>query len=272
VTNLLEAAKNYAKLGYKVFPLTPLSKIPMKGTKGSKEATTNLDVINEWWKNEPQANIGLVTEKFLVLDIDVHDEENNGYESLKLLQDTFEELPKTSIIKTANEGLHIYLSKPKGVHLPQKIAFMKGIDIKAHPNNYVVAPPSQIKRQDKSIGTYELRDKAPIAESPQWLIDYILRNEPKKTDSGAFTYHSRSSNRYRGKFTDLLERLVTGAETGARNDTIARTAGQLLAYGMKIPLAWELIQFMNSNSDDPLEQNELETTFLSICKAEVRGT
>lgn len=147
---------------------------------------------------------------------------------------------------------------------------MKGIDIKAHPNNYVVAPPSEVRRSDGTIGSYQVKEKAPIAECPQWLIDYILRNEPKQ--SQGFTFDSKRSNRYRSKTTDLLERLVTGADTGARNHTIARTTGQLLTYGVKIPLAWELIQFMNGNSAEPLDQKELERTFLSICKRELNAT
>lgn len=270
MNKLLDTAKNYAKLGYKVFPLTPLSKIPMKGTQGSKESTIDLSIITNWWTKTPRANIGLVTDKFLVLDIDVHDKANDGFKSVTTLIDTFGELPKTSVIATANGGAHIYLLKPKGVHLPQKIAFMKGIDIKAHPNNYVVAPPSEVKRSDGTIGSYQVKEKAPIAECPQWLIDYILRNEPKQ--SKGVTFDSSRSNRYRTRTTDLLERLVTGAETGARNDTIARTTGQLLTYGVQIPLAWELIQFMNGNSVEPLDQKELETTFLSICKRELSAT
>lgn len=269
MTELKKAALNYASKGFKVFPLTPLSKIPLKGTQGSKEATTDIKLIEQWWINEPQANIGLVTESFLVLDIDVHNEENNGYTSLRTLQDTFEELPKTSTVKTANDGLHLYFLKPKNMHVPQKIAFMNGIDVKAHPNNYVVAPPSQIKRKNSSIGIYEIKDRNNIAKSPQWLIDFILRDEPKQSKNFAIDYGP--SNRYRSKTTDLLERLVTGAVIGARNDTIARTTGQLLTYGVSVPISWELIQFMNNNSDEPLEQKELETTFLSICKRELNA-
>lgn len=268
MNDLLETALTYAKLGYKVFPLTPLSKIPLKGTRGSKEATTHLDRIKQWWGDEPQANIGLVTDKFIVLDVDRHDSKKNGYTSLETLENTFKKLPHTSTVQTANDGLHIYLKKPKGVHLPQKIALLEGLDIKAHPNNYVVAPPSIIKKKDGSTGHYTVKDKSKMADCPQWLIDYILRDTPKS--SQAVNVGGSRPNRYRNKTTQLLERLVEGAETGNRNDTIARTTGQLLTYGVKIPLAWELIQFMNGNSAEPLGNKELETTFLSICKRELR--
>lgn len=269
MTKLLNAALKYAEQGFEVFPLTPLSKIPLKGTAGSKEATTDKAMITAWWTKQPNANIGLVTKKFLVLDIDVHDKDNDGFKSMETMINTFGELPDTAVVATANGGAHIYLVKPKDVHLPQKIAFMKGIDVKAHPNNYVVAPPSQVKRQDNSIGRYELKDNIPLAVCPQWLIDFILRNESKQ--ARGFTPNSNSSNRYRNRITDLLESLVEGVEMGARNDTIARTTGQLLTYGVKIPLAWKLIQFMNGNSAEPLDQRELETTFLSICKKELKA-
>lgn len=272
MTNLLlDGALYYARKGLKVFPLTPLSKIPIKGTQGSKDATTDITTINKWWTDTPQANIGLVTERFLGLDIDTHNEENNGYKSLEILENSFDKLPDTYIVATANDGLHLYFKKPDGLNLPQKINLVKGIDVKAHPNNYVVAPPSVIKRDDGSEGRYTIKNKTKLADCPQWLIEFILRDEPKQS-SQSLTGDSKVTNRYRSKTTILLERLVTGIETGSRNNTIASITGQLLAYGMKIPLAWELIQFMNSNSPDPLEQKELETTFLSICKKELRGT
>lgn len=269
MTELKKAALNYASKGFKVFPLTPLSKIPLKGTRGSKEATTDNKQIEQWWENEPQANIGLVTDTFLVLDVDKHGKGVDGFTSLETLCNTFEPLPDTTIVTTANNGAHYYFMKPKGIELPQKIALMEGLDIKAHQNNYILAPLSRVKRVDGSIGMYTPLDKRPMAKCPQWLIDFILRDEPKQ--SQGFTTDYGRSNRYKNKTTDLLERLVTGATTGARNDTIARTTGQLLTYGVSVPSSWELIQFMNNNSDEPLEQKELETTFLSICKRELNA-
>lgn len=269
MTELKKAALNYASKGFKVFPLTPLSKIPLKGTRGSKEATTDTQLVEKWWTNEPQANIGLVTDTFIVLDIDRHNEGVDGFKSLETLCNTFEPLPDTTVVKTANNGAHCYFMKPKGIELPQKIALMKGLDIKAHPNNYILAPPSRVKRTDGTIGIYKPENKIKMAKCPQWLIDFILRDEPKQKQ--AFTNDYGRSNRYRNKTTDLLERLVTGAVTGARNDTIARTTGQLLTYGVSVPISWALIQFMNNNSDEPLEQKELETTFLSICKRELNA-
>lgn len=269
VSELKKQALLFAKNGFKVFPLTPLSKIPIKGTRGSKEATISPTTINEWWEKHPQANIGIVTERFFVLDIDQHPGGQDGFESLRKLESTYSTLPPTLTVKTGNDGMHLYFLKPQGIELPQKIALLPGVDLKANKNNYLVAPPSRITRQDGSIGLYEFQDKNPVASAPQWLIEFIQsksNHTPKSKTGGS------SARRYRNRTTELLETLVTGAEIGNRNNTIARMTGILLTFGVQVDKAWRLIEFMNGNSPEPLEQEELETTFLSICKKELTGT
>lgn len=267
MNNLKEQALLYAQNGFKVFPLTPLTKIPMKGTKGSKEATISPTKIKEWWEKCPQANIGLVTDNFFVLDIDRHAGGKDGFESLKTLENTYDTLPPTLTVKTGNDGLHFYYLKPQGIELPQKVALMDGADLKAHKNNYVVAPPSIITRQDGTKGLYEFQDKKPVAEAPQWLIEFIQSKSshtPKVKNSGG------SPRRYRNRTTELLETLVTGAEVGYRNATTAQMIGLLLTFGVQVDKAWQLIQIFNGNCPEPLEQEELEKTFMSICKREYK--
>lgn len=265
---LLRHALLYAEKGFRIFPLSPFSKIPLKNTKGSKEATTDKETILRWWQSTPQANIGLVTDSFLVLDIDVHSEESNGYKSLGVLEKHFEKLPLTYTVTTANNGLHLYLNKSLNVELPQKISLVKGIDVKAHPNNYVVAPPSQIKRDDNSLGSYLVKDNTEMAECPRWLIDFILKDESSHSRKSKTGDHVPST-RYRSKTTDLLESLVRGADMGTRNDTIARITGSLLAYAVMPSLVYELVHFANSNFSDPLSDNEVNRTFESIVKKEL---
>ena len=268
VNNILATALNYADKGLKLFPLTPNTKIPLKNTKGSKEATTDKEMINKWWKNTPQANIGLVTDSFLVLDIDVHSEEHNGYRSLEVLEKHFDKLPYTFAVTTANNGLHLFFKKPIDRELPQKISPVKGIDVKAHPNNYVVAPPSQVKRDDGSLGIYTVKDDVEMAECPTWLIDFILRDTPNQSKR-AKTSDYIPSTRYRSKTTDLIESLVKGADTGTRNDTIASLTGSLLAYAVMPSVVYELVHFANSHFNEPLSDNEVNKTFESIVKKEL---
>ncbi len=63
--SLADAAVFYAQNGWPVFPLA--GKIPYKfltpakESHGHKDATTNQEHIQIWWKEHPHANIGLST-------------------------------------------------------------------------------------------------------------------------------------------------------------------------------------------------------------------
>ncbi len=60
-TNLAKAARELAEGGTPVFPLLPGEKKPLLGSHGYKDATTNLDEVEEYWRKTPQANIAVPT-------------------------------------------------------------------------------------------------------------------------------------------------------------------------------------------------------------------
>ena len=129
---LAESAKWYAEQGIAVFPLQPRSKIPMRGSRGCKDATTNVEQVTSWWTQIPNANIGVVTGfQFDVIDVDGPD----GFESLSHLKPIANVL--ASVITP--RGRHIYVkAKPErknGTNLKL------GVDFRAS-GGYVVAPPS----------------------------------------------------------------------------------------------------------------------------------
>ena len=130
---LAESARWYAERGIAVFPLQPRSKIPVRGSRGCKDATTNVDTINAWWKELPNANIGIATgHQFDVIDVDGP----GGFDSIQNIKPIPDVL--ASVI-TPRPGRHIYVKsrddRKNGTHL------MPGIDIRAS-GGYVVAPPS----------------------------------------------------------------------------------------------------------------------------------
>lgn len=69
--SLAGAALWYAEQGLHVFPLQPHRKIPHRGSRGCKDATTDRDAISNWWHGEPDSNIGIATGHLIdVIDID----------------------------------------------------------------------------------------------------------------------------------------------------------------------------------------------------------
>jgi hypothetical protein len=129
---LAESARWYAEHGIAVFPLQPRSKIPMRGSRGCKDATTDIEQISSWWTQMPNANIGMVTGfQFDVIDVDGPD----GFESLSHIKPIEDVL--ASVITP--RGRHIYV-KARGDR-KNGTKLMDGIDIRAK-GGYVVAPPS----------------------------------------------------------------------------------------------------------------------------------
>ena len=76
-SELGRAALRLAGKGLAVFPCRPRDKRPATAT-GLKDATTDLDVIRQWWRREPQFNLAIATgavSGIFVVDIDGLDAE-----------------------------------------------------------------------------------------------------------------------------------------------------------------------------------------------------
>lgn len=131
----LRAALNYAKRGWKVFPLLPGKKTPAT-THGFKDASVDPKTIRAWWEKNPNYGIGIATGNGLgVLDLD-------SVQAEAWLAEMVREhgaLPKTLIARTAR-GRHIYFQVPTG--LKSRNGILPGVDFKCE-GGYVVAPPSK---------------------------------------------------------------------------------------------------------------------------------
>ena len=103
------------------------------------------DQIKEYWTKYPTANIALRTTSFFVVNIDT--KKAHGKDGMKSIK----QLPSGVILptrtqKTASGGYQMFYMKPPDSHLTQVIGLLPGVDIKAHPNNYVLVPPSTTEK------------------------------------------------------------------------------------------------------------------------------
>src|SRR5580698_2488904 len=71
MSDLHSAARLYAENGWAVFPIRPNSKEPLI-REWQKLATTDLDQVDAWWTQWPDANIGFAPESagLCVVDVD----------------------------------------------------------------------------------------------------------------------------------------------------------------------------------------------------------
>ncbi len=137
--SLAKAAEYYAvELGWKVFPLRPRDKAPLTAN-GFHDATTDVEQIREWWRQWPDANIGMPTGKdtAVVLDIDRKPGQTDGMRILESLEAAHGMLPPLPAkAQTGGGGEHLYFAP-----LDIPTWHTAGIDLQA-ASAYVVLPPS----------------------------------------------------------------------------------------------------------------------------------
>lgn len=211
----LSVAKEYARLGWHVFPLKPKMKVPLTA-HGFYDATTNKKQIEEWFLMNPTAGVGIATgspSKVIVLDIDPR---NGGHETIQLLEARHGALPKTVEGQTGGGGRHLFFALPvDGVYPSAKP--WTGVEIQGD-GSYVVAPfsvhPSGLRylwKDGQAPGEVE------IAALPAWVLEALKARKASLV-------------------TDLKARPLKDEEKvipeGKRDNTLTSFAGMMQRRGM----------------------------------------
>ena len=192
----IEWALGYAKRRKPVFPLFhPTVKTSERNFKGGcscgnkeckdqgkhpitshgfKDASIDLGQIRSWWKEYPEANIGIRTGResgWLVVDVD-------RPEAYYELQEEFGTFPET-LTQETGRGHQMFFQYPEGEVVGSKTDFRKKIDIRGE-GGYVVAPPS-IHLNGK---TYSWTDRSPAAPVPASLLCALLEEKSPQVIGG----------------------------------------------------------------------------------------
>lgn len=159
------AALKYASEGFRILPTWPNAKNPLT-SNGFKDATTDIQQINQWWTRCPNANVAIYTQDLLVLDLDVKSG-IDGFDALEELEAEHGDLPITRTQRTPSGGMHL-IFRTTGVTVPSITNSPKpGIDIRANAG-YILVAPSVI------FGVEYSMDDADIADAPDWLVEHLL--------------------------------------------------------------------------------------------------
>ena len=124
----------------KVFPLSPGSKIPFKGSKGCLNATTDTDQVNRWWTAEPDANIGIATGHLVnAVNIDGLEKARHHGPSTGMPSSPRSNADNVGKVLTPRKGgLHVYVpatGDANSTNLVHSVNYRGA-------GGYVVAPPS----------------------------------------------------------------------------------------------------------------------------------
>ena len=137
---------------------------------GHKNATKDPALIRSWWKQYPEANVGIVmgdVSGVFAIDLD-------GTKGHKLLIDVHKanNAPpcKTLIAQSGRgpDGHHVIYKLPPGEHVGRVLRKELGVDIIGN-GGYIVAPPSN----HVSGGTYRWSHDFPVVTPEPWLMEWV---------------------------------------------------------------------------------------------------
>lgn len=178
-TDMRQKALDLAALGYPVFPLHPLGKLPVHNNFFT-EATTDPNKVKALWTtplgDAANFNIGILTGKGIVgVDYDV----KNGGNGLQARDEHIAKgVSPSARVVTATGGEHVIL------RLPDKVIVGSSVR-KIHPavdtrgrNSYLVGPGSVLET-DGDLVEYQWKTRLPasdLAPVPDWLLNDLLRH------------------------------------------------------------------------------------------------
>lgn len=216
-------AAHYASLDWPVFPVIKGSKKPAT-TRGFLDATTDRAQIAAWWRESPEANVGISTGPagLLVIDFD------SKLDPRGTLAIGERPLPLSLRVGTPSGGVHAYFRSGGPGRVPSSVERLAPkVDVRSS-GGYVLAAGSRTEQ-----GVY-VPVAGPILAAPAWLIEACQKPEvppaermPVPVDSARFTRYSEAA--LRAECED-----VAGFSEGGRNHRLNRAAfvlGQLVAGG-----------------------------------------
>lgn len=177
---------------------------------GFKAATRFEHIIRRWWKDNPDAMVGIPTGEKIgawVLDVDPR---HDGHLTLESLEEEHEPLPATLSATTAGGGKHYYFKFTEGVR--NRGNFGPGLDVRG-VGGFVIAPGSVTA----AGGRYEWDNDLEPVDAPAWLLDLVVRREqPAHIPTG--TAHTNSAYVNAAVDRELADLASTGM--GNRNNKL----------------------------------------------------
>lgn len=202
LSKLSDAALDFARRGFAIFPCRPHGKEPMT-PKGFHDATADPERIRQWWATQPEANIGLPMKENGIIALDM-DPRNGGRESLAVLLSEGLNVPEsTPRHRTGGGGSHSFFLKPDTEGVWDVSGLRPGIDVKY--DGYVVAPPS-VHESGREYTVISPLDRMFLVPMPELLREAIL-------------------NKTRGGRPALEGKTGGNVPTGLQHDALLRIAG-----------------------------------------------
>lgn len=176
--NLLDYARYYAiNNKWRIIPIKPKGKIPALKNWPSLRLTED-DLPKHF---NGKGNIAVLCGEdsgIVILDVDYHDELNDGKKTLETIMAEKGITGKIETLKakTGGGGYHLFFTYPKGLQLPASLKLGAGLELLGN-KHLAMLEPSVTKGEYKWLVPLE----TPIADLPDWLLEEVENKLSKKT-------------------------------------------------------------------------------------------
>ena len=163
---MLTAALEYAGLGWPVLPIVPRGKVPLT-EHGLKDASTDPEVIGEWWSRWPDANIAVRTDELVIVDCDGLRGKRTFGTFIGSIG--FESSPYAW---TGGGGMHVWYRRD-GLPIRNRAGWIDHVDIRSE-GGYCIVPPS-IHSSGADYYWEHGPDERPVPPLPALLRDALTQ-------------------------------------------------------------------------------------------------
>jgi hypothetical protein len=234
---------------------------------GLLSATTDSGIIKNWFGYQaPDANLGVVTDKLVVIDVDPR---HGGDDSVTALEMAHGEMPPTWRALTGG-GEHVLFACPDSVEIASFAAEQMdnpplgpGIDVRAR-GGYIVAPPSRHISGRLYAWSVDHHPKdMPLALPPAWLLARL-------NNKAALSATNHDGQPQRAPLpSDIWAQLTRRPVIEYRDQAATKIIGHLFGHGCDYQLVVGLMHAWNSAwCKPPLGYQELQTIIDRIARKE----
>jgi Bifunctional DNA primase/polymerase, N-terminal len=249
VSTFIEIAEPLATMGIPVTPVRP-------GTKRAflpdfpTTATTDLDQIYVWGHDYPEHNAACVARAEMggVWFFEVDSKEVVP----RLEKETGQTMPKTFMVRSRPGRGHFYFRHNQSSMTLSNISqtYVVGQDWSVRTNREYVVGPGSIHPETGQPYT-ALNWGTPIAEAPQWLIDWLLSQKIQKTNNEK----TEAPRNERGKVPH-----------GSIHGFMLREAGKMRNIGLtQEEIETALLRKVYEECEAPINDNKVRAMAKSIC-------
>ena len=235
----------YQKRGMSIIPLKPNDKRPLVASwKDYQKKPLNIGDLRGFWKETPDANVGIVTGSVsgvTVVDVD-------GEKGRQALLDAGISLPETYTVQTP-KGWHYYYRYNN--LFKTGAGFLDNVDVR-NDGGYVVAPPSSVDDTDYVVIVDNNGEFSEYGVVPEVFID-------RKTGS----YNSENKKNIDPWIADAL---ANGAPEGQRNLTATRLAGYFWSRGIQEDIIKSTLLQFAKNCKPQLSEKDVTDVLASVMR------